>query len=257
MAPVPRPHLLGELMKVATAFSRAWYRTFLDPLDDSLTDSELQFVRTNLPRESFPSLLDICCGPGRHSLPLGAAGYRVVGIDTDEASILRARDQAGSDTEFRVMDMRALDELPDHFDGALNLWHSFGFFDDATNADIVRSTFERLRPGGRAIFDIYNRDHMRRLPAEESGERHGFRFRTLRAWKGNRFRVEIHYEEGGKDCFEWQLYSPDEFGAMCEAAGFTLLSSCAWFTKALPPGPEHARMQFLLERPLGAGRRLG
>ena len=235
-------------MDPATTFSASWYRTFLDPIEEAQTRPELDFVARNLPRNAFPSLLDVCCGPGRHAAPLAAAGYRVVGVDTNEASVQRARELGVLNAEFHVMDMRGLAALPQRFDGALSLWHSFGFFDDATNAQIVRSVLEKLRPGGRAVFDVYNRHHMRRLPTEESSERHGSRFRTTRTWRGDRLRVEIDYEAGGQDRFEWQLYSPDEFSAMCRAAGFTVLASCAWFDETLEPGPEHARMQFLLER---------
>jgi len=39
-------------------------------------------------------LLDVPCGFGRHSVPLGRAGYRVVGVDRSEALLADARRRA-------------------------------------------------------------------------------------------------------------------------------------------------------------------
>ena len=44
---------------------------------------ELAFLTRHLPREEFPTILDLCCGVGRHTAPLVAKGYHVVGIDRD------------------------------------------------------------------------------------------------------------------------------------------------------------------------------
>ena len=40
-------------------------------------------------------LLDVPCGFGRHSVPLGRAGYRVVGVDRSESLLAEARRRAG------------------------------------------------------------------------------------------------------------------------------------------------------------------
>ena len=145
--------------------------------------------------------------------------------------------------------MRDLAALQQTFDGVLNLWHSFGYYDDVTNQDILRQVHDVLRPGARALFDIYNRDHMMRRPPLEVGERAGKTVRTSHSWRGNRHRVVLEYDGQRQDTFEWRLYTPAEFEAICEEAGLRLLLKCAWFDPSLAPASEHARMQFLLERP--------
>jgi SAM-dependent methyltransferase len=70
-------------------------------------------------------------------------------------------------------DMRDLGAIGETFDGILNLWHSFGYFDDATNQDILRQIHAKLRPGGRFILDIYNRESLERFPARRQFEKEG------------------------------------------------------------------------------------
>ncbi len=144
--------------------------------------------------------------------------------------------------------MRNLISIGGPFDGVVNLWHSFGYFDDETKLDVLRQARTLLRPGGRAIFDIYNRDHFVSLPPEEWSERGGQRIRTQRSWNGLRHRVSIEYEGAHRDEFEWRLYSPDEFADLCSSVGLDPLMECAWFDESKRPSAEHARMQFVVAR---------
>src|SRR5690242_1354214 len=57
------------------AFSGEWYATFLESLPAGITATEIAFVERQLPRAGFPSLLDLCCGPGRHAGELSRRGY--------------------------------------------------------------------------------------------------------------------------------------------------------------------------------------
>jgi hypothetical protein len=129
-----------------------------------------------------------------------------------------------------------------------NLWASFGYFDDATNEAVLRQIAGVLRPGGRALIDLYNREHMLSLPASEMTSRDGMTVTTERFWSGNRFRVRLAYSSGASDEFEWRLYTADELSELCSLAGLTPVLTCAWFTETLPASAEHARMQLVLER---------
>lgn len=68
----------------------------------------------------FPAgqrILDAGCGTAQLSLPLIAAGYRVVGVDVSEAMLARARAKVrpGWHAEFRVEDVRAMSFGDGHF----------------------------------------------------------------------------------------------------------------------------------------------
>ena len=228
-------------------FSADWYRIFLDPISAENTGAEVAFVARQLPPAEFPALLDVCCGPGRHAAALAALGYRVLGVDVNAEAVARAR-AAVPDAVFRVLDMRELDSLDRRFDAVTNLWHSFGYFDDAGNERVLAAMAARLRPGGRLLLDVYNREHFERQPAEEVGERSGVRIHTVRSWRGPRLRVELDYDGAPGDRFEWRLYTPDEFARVLETQGLRVRLATAWFRETLAPSPEHARMQFVAER---------
>jgi SAM-dependent methyltransferase len=228
-------------------YSREWYETFLDPIPSGATGIEVSFVGRQLPVDDFRFVLDLCCGPGRHAAEFAGRGYRILGVDMNEHVVRRARANC-PEASFESRDMRDLASLAGPFDAVVNLWHSFGYFDDETNVEILRQVWVLLRPGGRAIFDIYNRDHFVGLPPEELAERGGRQIRTQRSWNGSRHRVSLEYDGAPGDDFEWRLYSPEEFRAACSSVGLESLVECAWFDESKPPSAEHARMQFVVAR---------
>lgn len=207
---------------VSNRYSEAWYGIFLDTIPAQSTQAEVAFIQRHLPPDEFPRLLDLCCGSGRHATHLARRGYRILGLDAN-AHVIAEAQASCSQGRFQVGDMRRLAHLGQTFDGVINLWHSFGYFDDETNRDVLRQVRGVLRPGGRTI-------------------------RTERSWQGARQRVVLHYEDRPGDVFEWRLYTPLEFQALCDDLGLNTLLACAWFDEDTPPAAQHARMQFLLER---------
>lgn len=224
-----------------------WYTTFLETIPAHITRVEIDFIAHHMPPAQFERLLDLCCGPGRHTALLAEHGYQVLGLDVNRKAIAQAQQQYPGQ-RFVVADMRHLPNPGQTFDAVVNLWHSFGYFDDQTNEAVLRQVHHVLRPGGRALFDIYNREHLATLPAREVTERDGKRIHTTRQWRGHRQHVTLAHEGTVMDTFEWRLYDPSEFENICAAAGLHTLVRCAWFDEKLPPGPQHARMQFVLER---------
>lgn len=116
----------GSNMTVNT-FTPGWHTTFLDTIPHQRTNMEIAFVERFLPAHEFGDLIDIGCGPARLAEALGNADYSIVGIDTDAPSIVLAREKNVPNAEFHTLDMRELSALKRKFDGAINLWHSFGY----------------------------------------------------------------------------------------------------------------------------------
>jgi SAM-dependent methyltransferase len=228
-------------------FSSKWYDTFAATIPDAATELEIAFVRRHLPVERFPRILDLGCGAGRHAAPLSRAGYAIVGVDRNAEALAQARTRA-PEARFIEMDLRAVAVLDETFDGAISLWHSFGYFDEHENRAVLASVRDLLRPGGRVVIDLYNRLHFARLPSDERSEKAGESIRTRRSWEGNRLRVEVAYGSGGTDAFDWLLYDPGEFRALIEEVGLEEIISCAWFDEVTLISEEHARMQFVAER---------
>lgn len=230
-------------------FSTTWYTVFLTPISAQDSAAETAFVLRHLPSSEFPTLLDLCCGPGRHALRLAAAGYELLGIDKNSQAIAQAQQDALPNTRFLVHDMRELDAIPGTFDGVTNLWHSFGYFDDATNEEILRQIYAKLRPGGRFILDIYNREHRQGFPEHSEFVKAGVHVIVEHRWSGKRVTCTLTYDGGiTTDTFEWRIYTPDEIRELTSSLGFRCLVACAWFDEQLAPSAEHRRMQFVLER---------
>jgi ubiquinone/menaquinone biosynthesis C-methylase UbiE len=106
-------------------------------------------------------ILDVPCGQGRHSHLLAEAGYDVDGLDYSEHLLGIARKRGtGSHLRYTRGDMR---ELPvrwkGRFDAAVNLFTSFGFFENPADDVRVIEEFARvLKPGGIFLWHGGSRD---------------------------------------------------------------------------------------------------
>lgn len=179
-----------------SGFSKRW-RTVFGEVAPDRTAVDVEFLCRVLPQPEVRRVLDVPCGSGRHLHALTRLGYEVTGVDNDPA------------LDPPVLgDLRELDSLPTDFDAVINMWQSFGYFDRNENERVLGSLARRLRPGGRLVFDLQNRDFFARRSPTERELRPGIVERaTLTA---GRRRCEIDYGDGHLDVHEWQLYGPEE-----------------------------------------------
>jgi ubiquinone/menaquinone biosynthesis C-methylase UbiE len=119
-------------------------------------------------------ILDAPCGQGRHSHLLAEAGFRVEGIDYSKQLIALARKRGvGTSLHYTRADMRKLpSSWSNRFDGVINLFTSFGFFDNPSDdARVIREFARVLKPGGVLIWEGASRDGvMARFLSRDSWE---------------------------------------------------------------------------------------
>ncbi len=111
-------------------------------------------------------VLDLCCGGGRHSLELARRGFLVTGVDRTRAYLDRAVERAraeGLTVEFVEADMREFCR-PESFDGAINFFTSFGYFEDpADDRRVVDNVFRSLKPGGVFLLEMMGKEVLARI----------------------------------------------------------------------------------------------
>lgn len=106
-------------------------------------------------------VLDLCCGPGRHSLEFARRGFEVVGVDRTRSFIRRAKQEAKVrhlEIEFVVGDMREF-RRPNSFNLTVNLFGSFGYFEDAVDdRRVIENMYDSLCPGGRFLVETMGKE---------------------------------------------------------------------------------------------------
>jgi D-alanine-D-alanine ligase len=127
------------------------------------TASEVDYVLTQGAFLAGARVLDVGCGPGRHSLELARRGYRVVGIDPSPTMIAAAVDAAGHmdldpAPEFIRVGGEEFRSAPS-FEAAICLFTTLGQMDESgDNAGLLEAVFAALSPGGVLIVEVPNRD---------------------------------------------------------------------------------------------------
>lgn len=229
-------------------YSHHWFESFVPGEDDERTRRELRFLSRHLPLDRFPKILDVCCGTGRHGGRLAEMGYEVTGLDRSDVALAEARRLHGKKVRFVEGDMRALDRLPEEFDGVISMWQSFGYFDSSTNKAVLAGMRGRLRPGGRLVLDLYDRLFFERNVGERRIERDGEVIRETTTLEDGRLTVHLKYEARGfGEGFEWELFSADDLADLASECSLDLVQVCAQFDDLCPAQGEHPRMQLVLE----------
>ena len=108
-------------------------------------------------------ILDLPCGMGRHALELARRGFRVTGVDRTGLYLAEARRRSEADSlnvEWIESDMRTFSR-PGVFDVVLNLYTSFGYFEDpADDRRAAHAFFDALRPGGRLLMELHGKENL-------------------------------------------------------------------------------------------------
>ncbi|HEU4364086.1 MAG TPA: class I SAM-dependent methyltransferase [Candidatus Krumholzibacteria bacterium] len=119
-------------------------------------------------------VLDVACGGGRYTAAFGRAGVPTIGVDLSEFLLVEAVERRGLRDRVVLGDMRCLPFRDGCAAGAVNMFTSFGYFDDeGDNERAIAEIARILRPGGRFLMDFLNAEGIRRVSAETTRRREG------------------------------------------------------------------------------------
>jgi SAM-dependent methyltransferase len=148
----------------------AWYVDFFrsDYLNvyghmftEERAEKESAFVARTLELKPGASVLDLCCGQGRHSVQLAKRGFKVTGLDLNAEYLdlaTKSAEEAKVKIETVAGDMR---EIPfeNKFDAIVNMYSSFGYLEsEAEDLKVLESAAKALKAGGRLLLDMLNRE---------------------------------------------------------------------------------------------------
>ncbi len=120
----------------------------------------------NLVQVGGKEVLDLCCGPGRHTVAMAKRAYQVVGVDKSKYLLSQAKDRCSQEkvtVKLIESDMREYVE-PNRFDLVLNLFTSFGYFKDpGDDAKVVQNIFQSLRKSGKVLLETMGKEIIARI----------------------------------------------------------------------------------------------
>src|SRR5687768_7839921 len=189
--------------------------------DDRDAEGAVALISRTVPFERGWRVLDVACGAGRHARAFEAAGARCFGLDLS-ATLLRLARQVTKAPLIRA-DMRELPIRPGSMDLTVNLFTSFGYFEqDAEHTSALAEMIGTVRPGGWFVIDFLNPEMVRRqLVPEETLALPGATMRvsrsvspdgryvckTIRTPAGKRYRERV------------RLFEPEQMADMLRQAG--------------------------------------
>ncbi|MFW9925978.1 MAG: class I SAM-dependent methyltransferase [Candidatus Thorarchaeota archaeon] len=195
------------------------------------TVNEVDSIKSLCKMQPDESVLDLCCGIGRHSLEFARRGHKVVGVDRTKLYLDKARLKAKEENlnvEFVLDDMRTF-YRKQSFDIVLSMFTSFSYFEDHEEQMLVlRNIYSSLRAGGRLFLDSAGKEILARIFLRQSWSEwpHGFLLEEREAidnWTkmNNKW---IFVERDGTvhryDVIHW-IYSGAEIKEMMENVGFS------------------------------------
>ncbi len=230
-------HLPGEWWK--TLFNSFYLKTDGDVVEnESNTRKDIDFVVEFAQLRPEDSVLDLCCGQGRHTLELASRGFsHLTGIDRSRYLIRLARKRArqqGVHIQFSEGDARKV-RLPERsLDCVLLMGNSFGYFErEADDVAVLESVKRVLKSEGKLVLDIVDggwmKSHFEPRSWEWIDQNHMVcRERSLSS-DGKRIisrEVIVHAEMGvlADQFYAERLYTAAEIQTILERLGFRNLN---------------------------------
>lgn len=198
-------------------------------------------------------ILDLACGKGKHAIYLSKKGLDLTGLDISENNLRYGQKFAHERLRFVQQDMREPYQ-ENHFDFILNLFTSFGFYDqDAENQKVFDAVYTMLKPGGRFFLDFVNPPvYERNLIPYELTIAQNIKFQVTQKIEDGILTKGIHFDDNGQD-FHFEesikLLPYDKFREHIEVSSLRLVQTLGGYDFSPFEEADSERMIFVLEKP--------
>jgi SAM-dependent methyltransferase len=209
------------------------------------------------------TVLDFCCGTGRHTIELARRGLKVTGVDRTEEYLTEARKKATAENlaiEFVQEDARTFCR-PNAFECVILINSAFGYFDSPEeNRQVLLNAYASLKENGWLVLKMIGKELV--LPVYFKNER------EEQSWyvenEGILVKEEIKVcdnwtwlertitatkePEGQKRQYKWsnRLYSATELATILEGFGYRNIKFYGSFDGK--PYDHHAKILLVLAK---------
>ncbi len=218
-------------------FSDEWFwETYgplmFDPQRMAETPSEVDAIIKMTGLDGKARLMDCCCGMGRHTIELASRGHEMTGIDLSRGylnkAVALARDNDLS-VDWQHMNVMDLDRNSE-FDGIINMFTSFGYFDDPDDdLAMLKKLHRALKPDGFLFMEMWGkevlaRDFEERVWFEREGVTILLEYGIDLNWTELRNRW-LFYRNGKMTeyTFSHRIFSAAEMARLLGEAGFAMV----------------------------------
>lgn len=218
-----------------TLFNSLYLKTDGDVFENNInTQHDIDLLLNMTQLQPNDTILDLCCGQGRHSLELASRGYQhIIGIDRSRYLLRLARKRAKSlhlSVNFSEGDARKFRIKEKSVDCAFILGNSFGYFERQEDDLVVLNNLKKiLASRGKLVLDIVDGEWMRAHFEPRSWEwidqEHFVNRERSLSSDGQRLitrEVITHADKGviADQFYAERLYSLEEITAILHSLGF-------------------------------------
>ncbi len=210
-------------------FDSPYYHILYEKRDMDEAEFFLRNLFAHFKPQQNAKIIDLACGKGRHSIFLNSLGFDVTGVDLSQQSIMAAKGYENERLHFEVQDLRDLHMLQ-QFDIALNLFTSFGYFENLeSDIHVLKQIHSILKPNGYLLIDFFNaKKILCSLVHAETKNICNIKFEISREVIGGQIIKNIQFTDANEKHFyqeKVQALSAEDFAYILEKSGFNWVES--------------------------------
>jgi D-alanine-D-alanine ligase len=203
--------------------------------NEQLTEREVDFLEQVLHAGRGAPILDLCGGQGRHAIELARRGFtKIIVLDYSPFLVALGRKSAKEEslsTAFMQGDGRYAGLRTGSMAAVIVMGNSFGYcVDNTENSKILGEAFRLLKPKGRLLLDLPDRDFVLSTfkPSASHKVSEDIAVTRTRELRGNLMCSRETIASAAKGCIRestycMHLYSRDDISRLLDSAGFTAI----------------------------------